>query len=199
MAAIIDVADQETVVVIYGVEAAKALTDAGLAAIEEAETAALDAIATARTGAEDAIEAARVSALADITPLAQQAEDSASAAAASAAEVAGAVDVFVQRLDIEVDDDDGLDPGGWYFERSTPFDLRISRFVGQVIGGTGTVNVSVVDGSDVVYGPVALSTVRTVNAGLGFLIPAGSDPSFFFEDVTGSVTSVYAKIEGLPE
>lgn len=188
MPAIITITDDEKVIVIYGVDAARAVVDDGLVElallISEGET---DLAAQIAAG-----EASIASALAGLTPLVADAAASAAAAVAAAA-------VFRETIAVGIENDTVLEPGGWIVDYSTGYDFRVSRFVGLIDGGTGTVNVSIVDGSDVVYGPVGLSTTLTDNDGLGFLIPAGSDLSVFVEDIAGTPTSAFVKIEGRPE
>jgi len=125
-----------------------------------------------------------------LTDLKNDAETAAAAATA-------AVGAVLQTAEALADNADGIEEGGYYGALGIPVATEYTRFYARVLTGTGTASVTVLDDGYPVHGPVTVGTTAT-DATIAVTMAVGSEVSFFIEDVTGTVTALYAKIEGLP-
>jgi hypothetical protein len=108
-----------------------------------------------------------------------------------------AVAAVFQTAEALADNADGIEEGGYYGALGIPVETEYTRFYARVITGTGTASVTVLDDGYPVHGPVTVGTTAT-DATIAVTMAVGSEVSFFIEGVTGTVTALYAKIEGLP-
>jgi hypothetical protein len=120
-----------------------------------------------------------------------------SSAATSAAAATAAIAALTLEYGIYVSKDAGVAAGGYPAAFSIPSGVHFVRFYAKITGGSGTATVVVrVNGVDV-YGPISISTTAVSNV-ISLTAAQGSDIVLGIGSITGTVTSLVAKIEGVP-
>lgn len=89
----------------------------------------------------------------------------------------------------------GVGEGGYWVEFSAQADTEFIRAYARVFAGTGTCDVRVVGGGDLVWSSAGVGGLA-VDQAVTITLPAGADLIFIIENIEGPVTGIVIKLEG---
>jgi len=91
-----------------------------------------------------------------------------------------------------------LQEGGVYGDFSIPAGVTYTRLYAKILGGSGAVDVTILDDGYPVHGPVTVTFGTATDATISEVIATGSDISFFLDNITGAPMGLIVKVEGAP-
>ena len=91
-----------------------------------------------------------------------------------------------------------LEEGGFFADFSIPAGVTYTRLYAKILGGSGTVDVTLLDDDYPVHGPVTVTYGTATDATISEVIATGSDVSFFLDNITGAPMGLIVKVEGAP-
>lgn len=146
--------------------------------------------------ANDVWNAWRDDAIAEVDAVIGDRLDEAEAAAASAIGAAAAV---IEYPDVLIQQEGGIDEGLYNAKYFIPYDYAVTSITGLFELGSGTCNVSAWADDERLCEPFVATAGAVIDETVDFTVPIGTTLRYAVEDITGVVTSIYLRAEGLPE